>query len=463
MNEMRYRANLSPNDKFTEKHYNRFLKEDDGNVNAMLKRVKDKDAFIRLMNNFYTPAAVVAGGAAASAENKQYGGIPESLDGLNEYPEQPVIVPAGDITMDGIEYPVDAYDANTGEFLETMQPNKQYKFGTNRVLEIPQAQFGNDGVYFPPNYQVRQGDTLSKIASSYGLTLEDLIKANPNIADVNRISVGDKITIPDVTVRTRPTAQPVDRSAEIAGIEELPEELDVQGEDVIPTLDVEAQTVRPNGSIAPTIDKIKDVVKNTRVGKLNREIPTNTIAALARANRSINLPYRMEVPNRTLNYNELDATPYLDEVDSAVNQQLQYVNQNTSQGQAIANSIFNNALRQKRQVLNQVNAQNLNLRRNTDNANVQMRNQSDLMQERANAQYTQEVYQTLDNMDQRRVQQAQYLDDLEATRIRQDNDIATMNMKYTNFTIDPITGEIYQKPLPKFKGTKKFGFKALNC
>lgn len=72
----------------------------------------------------------------------QYGGIPVSMDGLYEYENTPVIVPNGNITMEGIDYPVDAYNADTGEFLETMYPDEDYNFDANNVLEIPKGKFG---------------------------------------------------------------------------------------------------------------------------------------------------------------------------------------------------------------------------------------------------------------------------------------------------------------------------------
>lgn len=46
-------------------------------------------------------------------------------------------------------------------------------------------------------YTVKPGDTLSKIASRNGLTLAQLLQANPQIKDPNRISVGDAINLPD--------------------------------------------------------------------------------------------------------------------------------------------------------------------------------------------------------------------------------------------------------------------------
>jgi len=74
---------------------------------------------------------------------KQYGGLPVSYDGLYEFPNQPVVVPNGRITMKGLGYPVDAYNADTMAYLDRMYPNQEYEFdGVDNVLEIPQAKFG---------------------------------------------------------------------------------------------------------------------------------------------------------------------------------------------------------------------------------------------------------------------------------------------------------------------------------
>src|ERR1041385_936722 len=46
-------------------------------------------------------------------------------------------------------------------------------------------------------YTVKPGDNLSRIAMRNGLTLPQLLQANPQIKDPNRISVGDVINLPD--------------------------------------------------------------------------------------------------------------------------------------------------------------------------------------------------------------------------------------------------------------------------
>ncbi len=54
-------------------------------------------------------------------------------------------------------------------------------------------------------YVVKPGDTLSKIASRNGLTLAQVLQANPRISDPNRINVGDVINIPNGSISTDDT------------------------------------------------------------------------------------------------------------------------------------------------------------------------------------------------------------------------------------------------------------------
>jgi len=46
-------------------------------------------------------------------------------------------------------------------------------------------------------YTVKSGDTLSHIASAYGISLKSLIAANPQISNPDLIYVGQKINIPN--------------------------------------------------------------------------------------------------------------------------------------------------------------------------------------------------------------------------------------------------------------------------
>ncbi len=49
----------------------------------------------------------------------------------------------------------------------------------------------------PQVYVIKQGDTLSKVARRFGLTLDELLAANTKtIKDPNKITIGDQIIIP---------------------------------------------------------------------------------------------------------------------------------------------------------------------------------------------------------------------------------------------------------------------------
>ena len=68
----------------------------------------------------------------------------------------------------------------------------------------------------PPSsqvYVVKSGDNFTKIAKKFGLTVEQLKAANPQIKDINKIAVGDQINIPappsDVVPGASPTASAV--------------------------------------------------------------------------------------------------------------------------------------------------------------------------------------------------------------------------------------------------------------
>ncbi len=45
-------------------------------------------------------------------------------------------------------------------------------------------------------HTVKSGETLSKIAAQYGVTVDQVLEANPTIKDPNKIAVGDQIVIP---------------------------------------------------------------------------------------------------------------------------------------------------------------------------------------------------------------------------------------------------------------------------
>ena len=62
----------------------------------------------------------------------------------------------------------------------------------------------------PQVYLVKAGDTLSGIATSFGLTLEELLTANPQITDPDKVAINDEIIIPVAPPSefTDPSAEP---------------------------------------------------------------------------------------------------------------------------------------------------------------------------------------------------------------------------------------------------------------
>jgi LysM repeat protein len=59
--------------------------------------------------------------------------------------------------------------------------------------------------YVKPDFQtyvIVAGDTLSTIAERFGVTVDQILAANPSIADPNRIAVGQVINIPVSSIGT---------------------------------------------------------------------------------------------------------------------------------------------------------------------------------------------------------------------------------------------------------------------
>jgi LysM repeat protein len=57
---------------------------------------------------------------------------------------------------------------------------------------------------------VKSGDTISGIATQFGLTPDELLAANPQITDPDKIAIGDEINIPARAPEefTEPSAEP---------------------------------------------------------------------------------------------------------------------------------------------------------------------------------------------------------------------------------------------------------------
>src|SRR5919201_3595484 len=68
----------------------------------------------------------------------------------------------------------------------------------------------------PTTYTVKSGDTLSGIAALFGVSVDDIVRAN-NIADPNRLSEGQVLTIP-----VRPSGSPPEAAPPQSGTPQPP-------------------------------------------------------------------------------------------------------------------------------------------------------------------------------------------------------------------------------------------------
>ena len=81
------------------------------------------------------------------------------------------------------------------------------------------------GIVYAGDHTVKSGDTLSALAQKYGTTVEDLAKRN-NIADPNKIQIGQTINFADKKKTTAPKATPeVAPKSDVNGIERFARDL----------------------------------------------------------------------------------------------------------------------------------------------------------------------------------------------------------------------------------------------
>jgi nucleoid-associated protein YgaU len=55
-------------------------------------------------------------------------------------------------------------------------------------------------------YVIKTGDTLSKVAKRFGVTLEQILAANPDIKNADKIALGQQIIIPTPAAEATPAA-----------------------------------------------------------------------------------------------------------------------------------------------------------------------------------------------------------------------------------------------------------------
>lgn len=74
-------------------------------------------------------------------------------------------------------------------------------------------------------YTIKAGDTLSKIATRNGVTLAQMLQANPQILDPNKIKVGDVLNLPNgasATENTQPLPKPAVPESSTKNTQPLP-------------------------------------------------------------------------------------------------------------------------------------------------------------------------------------------------------------------------------------------------
>jgi hypothetical protein len=154
MDQARFDLNLSPEDKFTPEMFDKISKKND--FYGMGDYIKDKKAFIDLMNNFWAvPAVGVVVGSQAIDEQKN-GGITKDNQGYWNPDNwgKPVEIDSNIITMQGVYEPLLGI-SDTGD-TKLMQPGKDYKFKGKKVTEYPVAKLGINQLDAQPMKKLNQ-------------------------------------------------------------------------------------------------------------------------------------------------------------------------------------------------------------------------------------------------------------------------------------------------------------------
>ena len=87
----------------------------------------------------------------------------------------------------------------TVDAIRAANPGLGWWVYAGQVLYIPTGYSPSTPVYYPTysgTYVVQWGDTLAKIAASYGVSVSDLLAANPTIWSASLIYAGQVINIP---------------------------------------------------------------------------------------------------------------------------------------------------------------------------------------------------------------------------------------------------------------------------
>lgn len=88
----------------------------------------------------------------------------------------------------------------TAEAIQAANPGLGWWVYAGQVLYIPTGYTPNPAPSYGGNYVVQRGDTLGKLAASRGISLSDLLAANPQILNASLIYVGQTINLPAAPV-----------------------------------------------------------------------------------------------------------------------------------------------------------------------------------------------------------------------------------------------------------------------
>lgn len=77
------------------------------------------------------------------------------------------------------------------------------------------------------NYQVKEGDTLSRIALDNKININDILTANPSIESADKIYAGSTIVIPQVSTPVKPVAMPESRVVNIEDVQQSQPKMEI--------------------------------------------------------------------------------------------------------------------------------------------------------------------------------------------------------------------------------------------
>ena len=182
---MQHPINVKPGYRFGATPYPLRIKNPDGTLFGWKHHGQDYPAKIGTKVVAPQSGKVVLAGRNGSAGNEvriQSGSTVSRLLHLNQ-----IVVKVGQTVKQGQQV---GTSGNTGF---TTGPHLHWSVSKSGKYVDPIAQ-----IYVAPKpiyYIVRSGDTMTAIAKKHGLTLTKLKALNPQIKDINKISIGQKVRV----------------------------------------------------------------------------------------------------------------------------------------------------------------------------------------------------------------------------------------------------------------------------